>query len=101
MDGPEVGTLSRIGVISARVVRNSCHIPQNAVAEASLDGEEPLKAGLPVEPEPPFGAELPQAVSASAAAVNEVASNRRRRAPRVVCSMPLSTRARRQADEAI
>jgi hypothetical protein len=96
VDGPEVGMASRIGVISARVVRNSRQIPQNAVAEASLDGEEPLKAGLPLEVKPPFaaeplvGAELPQADStaAVAAATSEVASSGRRRAFRVVCSMP-------------
>jgi hypothetical protein len=80
-----------MGVISARVVRNCCQIPQNAVAEASLDGEEPFKAGLLLEDEPPFGAELPQADStrAAAAATSEVASNGRRRALRVVCSMAL------------
>jgi hypothetical protein len=97
VDGPEVGTSSRMGVISARVVRNCCQIPQNAVAEASLDGEEPLNAGLPpgpgplAEAEPPVGAELPQADStrARAAAGSEVASNGCRRALRVVCSMPL------------
>jgi hypothetical protein len=85
VDGPELGTSSRMGVIWARVVRNSCQIPQNAVAEASLDGEEPVEAG------PPFGAVLPQAVriSPSAAAIDEVASNGRRRALRVVFSMPL------------
>jgi hypothetical protein len=89
-DGPEVGTSSRMGVISARVVRNSCQIPQNAVAEASLDGEEPLKAGLPPEADPPLGAELPQADTTRArAAATEVASNPARPVLRVVCSMPL------------
>jgi hypothetical protein len=89
-DGPEVGTSSRMGVISARVVRNSCQIPQNAVAEASLDGEEPLKAGLPLEPGPVLGAELQaDSTRVAAAATSEIASNGRRRALRVVCSMPL------------
>jgi hypothetical protein len=95
VDGPEVGTSSRMGVISARVVRNSFQIPQNAVAEASLDGEEPLKAGLPL------GAELLHADSIRAAATNEVASNPGRPVLRVVCSMPLQTRRWRRTDEAI
>jgi hypothetical protein len=86
-----------MGVISARVVRNSCQIPQNAVAEASLDAEEPLKAGLALAPwvlpeaEPPLGAELPQAEStrARAAATSEMAGKPGRPVLRVVCSMPL------------
>jgi hypothetical protein len=95
VDGPEVGTSSRMGVISARVVRNSFQIPQNALAEASLDGEEPLKAGLPLDPGlppeagPSLGAELPHADSTRAAATNEVASNPGRPVLRDVCSMPL------------
>jgi hypothetical protein len=88
--GPDVGISSRIGFISLRVVRNSCHVPQNAAAEASPD-EVLLTAGLSVEAGVLLGAELPQAdsASASAAANNGVASSPSRPVLRVVCSMAL------------